>query len=69
MTSFVSKTERDQFDNNKQDLSPKRKSLCEKATENVRNKAASVTNKALAKSPTSSLKLGDIVFVPLSDVD
>ena len=69
VTLFVSKTERDQFDNDKQDLSPKHKSLHEKATENVRNKAASVTKKALAKSPTSSLKLGDIVLVPLSDVD
>jgi ribosomal protein S17 len=69
VTSFVSKTERDQFDKDKQDLSPKRKSLRKKATENVCNKAASVTKKALAKSPTSSLKLGDIVLVPLSDVD
>jgi hypothetical protein len=69
VTSFVSNTEMRQFDTEKQDVSPNRKSLREKATENVQKKAESVTKKALKKSPTSSLKLGDVVLVPLSDVD
>ena len=62
VTSFVSNTKMRQFDTEEHDVSPKRKSLCEKATENVRNKADSVTKKALAKSPTSTLQLGDILF-------
>jgi hypothetical protein len=69
VTSFVSNTEMRQFDTEEHDVSPKRKSLCEKATENVQKKAELVTKKALKKSPTSSLKLGDVVLVPLSDVD
>jgi hypothetical protein len=68
-SSFVYKTEMSVFDTEKQDVSPKRKSLCEKATDNVQKKAESVTKKAISKSPTSSLKLGDVVLVPLSDVD
>ena len=69
VTSFVSNTEMRQFDTEEHDVSPKRKSLCEKATENVQKKAELVTKKALKKLPTSSLKLGDVVLVPLSDVD
>jgi len=68
-SSFVYKTEMSVFDTEKQDVSPKRKSLREKATDNVQKKAESVTKKAISKSPTSSLKLGDVVLVPLSDVD
>ena len=69
VTSFVSQYEMRQFDTEQHDVSPKRKSLREKATKNVQKKADSVTKKALFKSPTSSLKLGDVVLVPLSDVD
>jgi len=69
VTLFVSNTKMRQFDTEKQDVSPKRKSLHKKATENVQKKAESVTKKALKKSPTSSLKLGNVVLVPLSDVD
>ena len=47
VTSFVSNTEMRQFDTEKHDVSPKRKSLREKATENVQKKAESVTNKSL----------------------
>jgi hypothetical protein len=68
-SSFVYKTEMSVFDTEKQDVSPKRKSLREKATDNVQKKAESVTKKAISKSPTSSLKLGNVVLVPLSDVD
>ncbi len=57
------------FDTEKQDVSQKRKSLHKKTTENIQKKEKSVTKKALAKSPTSLLKLGDVVLVPLSDVD
>ena len=69
VSSFVSNTEMRQFDTEKHDVSPKRKSLREKATENVQKKAESVTKKALKKSPTSSLKLGNVILVPLSYVD
>jgi hypothetical protein len=48
---------------------PKRTSLCAKATSNVQKKAEAVTKKALKKSPTSSLKLGNIVLVLLDKVD
>jgi hypothetical protein len=58
-----------QFDTEQHDVSPTRKSLCDKATENDQKKEESVTKKALKKSNTSSLKLGDVVLVPLSDVD
>ncbi len=40
-----------------------------KATENVQKKAELVTKRVLSKSPTSSLKLGDVVLVPLNDVN
>jgi len=69
VTSFVSNTKRGLFDTENQDVSPKRKSPCEKATEKVYKKAESVTKKALKKLPTSTLKLFDVVLVPLSDVD
>jgi hypothetical protein len=69
VTSFVSNTKMRQFDTEQHDVSPTRKSLCDKATENDQKKEESVTKKALKKSNTSSLKLGDVVLVPLSDVD
>jgi len=69
VTSFVSNTKSGLFNTENQDVSPKHKSLREKAAENVQKKAESVTKKALMKLPTSTLKLGDIVLVPLSDVD
>ncbi len=69
VTLFVTATEREQFSNEKQDVSPKHASLCAKATSNVQKKAEAVTKKALTKSPTSTLKLGDIVLVPLDEVD
>ncbi len=50
-------------------MSPKRASLHAKATSNVQKKAEAVTKKALTKSLTFTLKLGDIVLVPLNDVD
>ncbi len=51
------------------DVSPEHGSLYAKATANIKKKTDAVSKKALAKSPTSSLKLGDIVLVPLDDVD
>ncbi len=69
VTLVVSNTVRGLFNTENQDVSPKHKSLCKKATENVQKKVESVTKKALTKSPTSMLKLGDVVLVPLSDVD
>ena len=66
---FVTNTKRELFDTQKQDVSPKRGSLCAKATKNVQKKAETITKKALTKVPTSSLKLRDIIIVPLDDVD
>jgi hypothetical protein len=66
---FVENNERDLFTAGHHDVSPKRGSLCAKATANIKKKADAVTKKALTKSPTSSLKLGDILLVPLDDVD
>ncbi len=50
-------------------MSPKHSSLHAKATANLKKKVDAVTKKALTKLPTSSLKLGDIVLVPLDDVE
>ena len=69
VTSFITNTERDLFNADIHEVSPKRSSLRAKATANVQKKADAVTKKALTKSPTSSLKLGDVVLVPLNDVD
>jgi hypothetical protein len=69
VTSFVTNTKRDLFNAEHHAVSPKRESLCAKATANIQKKADSVTKKALTKSPTSSLKLGEIILVPLDDVD
>jgi hypothetical protein len=69
VTSFVTNTKRDLFKAEHHDVSPKRGSLCAKATANVQKKADAVTKKTLMKFPTSSLKLGDIILVPLNDVD
>ena len=69
VTSFVENNERDLFNVEHHDVSPKRKSLCATATANIKKKADAVTKKTLTKSPTSRLKLGDIVLVPLNDVD
>jgi hypothetical protein len=66
---FVIATKREQFSIEKQDVSPKRASLCAKATSNVQKKAEAVTKKALTKSLTFTLKLGNIVLVLLNEVD
>ncbi len=50
-------------------LSLKHASFCAKATAIIKKKADAITKKALMKLPTSSLKLGDIILVPLDDVD
>jgi hypothetical protein len=69
VTSFITNTKRDLFNAEHHEVSPKRNSLRAKATANIKKKADAVTKIALTKSPTSSLKLGDIVLVPLDDVD
>lgn len=50
-------------------VSPKRFTLRKKAAENVRKKGDKVTTKALTKSPELVFKNGDVVLVPLDDVD
>ena len=67
--SFVMSCEDVQQDAEKHNVSPRRASLRDKATANVQKKAESVTKTALKKSPTSALMLGDIVLVPLNEVD
>jgi hypothetical protein len=69
VTSVGTATKREQFSIEKEDVSSKRASLCAKATSNVQKKAEAITKKALTKSLTSTLKLGDIVLVPLDEVD
>ncbi len=66
---FVTNTERELFNAEHHNVSPKHGSLCAKATAKVQKKADAVTKKALTRPPTSSLKLGDNVLVPLDDVD
>ncbi len=51
------------------DFSPKRHSLCGIAANNVRKKAAVVKERAVKKSTTSVFKEGDVVLVPLDNVD
>jgi len=51
------------------DVSPHRNSLRKTAAENVQKKADSVRKKLLKKSPSLVFKLGDVVMVPLDDVD
>ena len=69
MRSFVMSREDVQQDAEKHNVSPRRASLRDKATANVQKKAESVTKTALKKSPTSALTLGDIVLVPLDEVN
>ena len=69
MTSFITSIENTQDDEEKHDVSPRRASLREKATSNMLKKADSVKKTAMAKSPTSAIILGDVVLVPLDEVD
>ncbi len=69
VTFFVTATKREQFSIEKQDVLPKHAFLCAKATSNVQKKAKVVTKKALTKPLTSPLKLGNIILVPLNEVD
>jgi len=58
-----------QYENEKNDVSPRRASLRDRATANVKKRAEKVQKKALTQSPTSAVKLGDVVLVPLDGVD
>jgi hypothetical protein len=51
-----------------QDTTPRCYSICSRASENL-TKADRVKTKALKSSPNLSFKLGDVVLVPLDDVD
>ena len=51
------------------DVSPDRHNLRKKAAENVQKKADSVKRTVLKKSPSLVFKLGDVVLIPLDDVD
>ncbi len=50
-------------------ISPRCLSICKQATENVQKRANKVAAKALKKSPGLVFKMGDVVLVPLDDVD
>ena len=51
------------------DVSPHHHNLRKKAAENVQKKADSVKKTVLKKSPSLVFKLGDVVLIPLDDVD
>jgi hypothetical protein len=51
------------------DVSPRRQSLRKNASTNVQKKADTITAKMLTKLPELMFKLGDVVLVPLDDVD
>ena len=67
--TFIGALQEIQCETEKHDVSPRRALLCEAATKNVQKKADSITKKVLKKSPTSAVKLGDVVLVKLDDVD
>ncbi len=50
-------------------VSPKHGNLCKKAAHNVQKKADSVKAKVLKKSTSQVFKTGDVVLVPLDNVD
>jgi hypothetical protein len=50
-------------------ISPRRHFLCKNATVNVQKKANSITAKVLKKSPSQVFKFGDVVPIPLDNVD
>jgi hypothetical protein len=52
-----------------QAISPRRHNLRNKAADNMAKKAGSIRSKLLAKSPQLLIKKGDVVLVPLDDVD
>jgi hypothetical protein len=50
-------------------ISPRRLSLCKQATANVQKRANKVAAKAVKNSPGLVFKMGDVVLVPLDNVD
>jgi len=50
-------------------VSPRRHDLRNRAAENMAKTAVSIRSKLLAKSPQLLIKKGDVVLVPLDDVD
>jgi hypothetical protein len=52
-----------------QDTTPRRYSICSRATENLKTKADRVNTKALMSSPNLTFKLGDVVLVPSDNFD
>ncbi len=52
-----------------QNKTPRFYSICFRATENLKTKADRVKTKALKSSPHLTFKLGDVVLVPLDNVD
>ena len=52
-----------------QAISPRRHNLRNKAAENMSKKAGSIRSNLLSKSPQLLIKKGDVVLVPLDDVD
>ena len=51
------------------DISPRRLSLCKNAMTNVQKKANTITKKLIDKSSELIFKPGDVVLVPLDDVN
>jgi len=50
-------------------VSPRRKNLRDKAAANLTKKGETIRNKLLTNSPQLLIKTGDVVMVPLDDVD
>ena len=67
--TFWERLENNIADTNALDESPKRADLCNKAAANMTKKALAVRGHILKKSPELVIKTGDVVLVPLDDVD
>jgi hypothetical protein len=67
--SFRTRLEMAAEETEAQAVSPKRHYLRNRAGENMAKKANSIRSKLLLKSPQLLIKKGDVVLVPLDDVD
>ena len=50
-------------------ISPRRNNLCNRAAENMAKTAESIRSKLLTKSPQLLIKKGNVVLVPLDDLN
>jgi hypothetical protein len=69
LASIAADAEHTQLCEEVQDTTPRRYSICSRASENLKNKADPVKTKALKSSPKLPFKLKDVVLVSLDNVD